>query len=114
MRFLAATTNSFLTDETCWQESERQNMTYEVIFTPLRSQEAPPQSREILENARRHFGFVPNLLASMAYSPVALSVYFNANLGFEFGTLTLLKDKSYYSQQARRMIVRIAESRTAP
>ena len=63
-------------------------MTDEVIFTPLRLQEAPPQSREILENARRHFGFVPNLLASMAHSPVALGVYFYANLGFEFGTLT--------------------------
>lgn len=63
-------------------------MTDEVIFTPLLPQEAPPESREILENARRHFGFVPNLLASMASSPVALSVYFNANLGFEFGTLT--------------------------
>jgi AhpD family alkylhydroperoxidase len=63
-------------------------MTDEVIFTPLLPHEAPPRSREILENARRYFGFVPNLLASMASSPVALGVYFNANLGFEFGTLT--------------------------
>jgi AhpD family alkylhydroperoxidase len=63
-------------------------MTDEAIFTPLLPHEAPPRSRVILENARRHFGFVPNLLASMASSPVALGVYFNANVGFEFGTLT--------------------------
>ena len=63
-------------------------MTDEMIFAPLLPQDAPPQSREILENARRYFGFVPNLLASMASSPVALGVYFNANLGFELGTLT--------------------------
>ena len=60
----------------------------EAIFTPLLTHEALPKSREILENARRHFGFVPNLLASMASSPVALGIYFNASLGFELGTLT--------------------------
>ena len=64
-------------------------MAEEVLFAPLLTQQAPSKSREILEQARRHFGFVPNLLASMAHSPVALSVYFYANVGFEFGTLTL-------------------------
>lgn len=64
-------------------------MVEEVLFAPLLTQQAPSKSREILEQARRHFGFVPSLLASLAHSPVALSVYFYANVGFEFGTLTL-------------------------
>ena len=34
------------------------------------------------------FGFVPNLLATMAQSPSASRVYFNADLGFQRGTLT--------------------------
>src|ERR1700758_3666157 len=63
-------------------------MAGEVLFAPFLTQQAPSKSREILEQVRCHFGFVPNLLASMAHSPVALSVYFYANLGFEFGTLT--------------------------
>ena len=64
-------------------------MAEELLFAPLLTQQAPAKSREILEQARRHFGFVPNLLASMAHSPVALGVYFHATVGFEFGTLTL-------------------------
>ena len=34
-------------------------MAEEVLFAPLLTQQAPSKSREILEQARRHFGFVP-------------------------------------------------------
>jgi AhpD family alkylhydroperoxidase len=42
----------------------------------------------LLEQAQRYFGFVPNLLATLAHSPSALKVYLNAYLGFQYGTLT--------------------------
>lgn len=58
------------------------------LFTPLLMQEAPLASRTLLEQAKRYFGFVPNLLATMAHSPSALRVYLSADLGFQNGTLT--------------------------
>ena len=58
------------------------------LFTPLLLREAPLASRTLLEQAQRYFGFIPNLLASMAHSPSALKVYLNADLGFQHGTLT--------------------------
>lgn len=70
------------------QGSKGKAIAEDSLFTPLLPQEAPRKSRELLEQARRYFGFIPNLLASMAHSPMALSVYFHANMGFEFGTLT--------------------------
>ena len=50
------------------------------LFTPLSMQSAPPASRTLLEQAHRYFGFVPNLLATMAHSSSALRVYLNADL----------------------------------
>lgn len=64
------------------------NMTDAPLFTPLLIQDAPLASRVLLEQAHRYFGFVPNLLATMAHSPSALRVYLTANLGFQHGTLT--------------------------
>ena len=58
------------------------------LFTPLSMQDAPLGSRTLLEQAHRHFGFVPNLLATLAHSPSALRVYLTADLGFQHGTLT--------------------------
>jgi uncharacterized peroxidase-related enzyme len=70
------------------RNTERHEMTDEALFPSLLPGQVPARSRQILEQAREYFGFVPNLLASLAHSPVALSVYFNANVGFECGTLT--------------------------
>ena len=36
---------------------------------------APPPARPILESAKRKLGFVPNLYAGMANSPVTLEAY---------------------------------------
>jgi uncharacterized peroxidase-related enzyme len=58
------------------------------LFSPLLLQDAPLASRTLLEQAHRYFGFVPNLLATLAHSPSALRVYFTADLGFQHGTLT--------------------------
>ena len=63
-------------------------ITDDPLFTPLLLHEAPLASRTLLEQAQRYFGFVPNLLASLAHSPSALKVYLNADLGFQHGTLT--------------------------
>ena len=64
------------------------NLTDAPLFAPLSMQDASPTSRTLLEQAHRYFGFVPNLLATMAHSPSALRVYFNADLCFKHGTLT--------------------------
>jgi len=50
--------------------------------------DAPAASRELLDQAQRYFGFVPNLLACMAHSPSALRAYLNTNIFFQYGTLT--------------------------
>ena len=63
-------------------------ITDDPLFSPLLLHEAPLASRTLLEQAQRYFGFVPNLLASLAHSPSALKVYLNADLGFQHGTLT--------------------------
>jgi AhpD family alkylhydroperoxidase len=63
-------------------------ITDDPLFTPLLLHEAPLASRTLLEQAQRYFGFIPNLLASLAHSPSALKVYLNADLGFQHGTLT--------------------------
>jgi uncharacterized peroxidase-related enzyme len=64
------------------------NATETPLFTPLLIQDAQPASRTLLEQAHRYFGFVPNLLATLAHSPAALRVYLSADLGFQHGTLT--------------------------
>jgi uncharacterized peroxidase-related enzyme len=64
------------------------NTTEDPLFTPLLIHDAPLASRTLLEQAHRYFGFVPNLIATMAHSPSALRVYLNADLGFQHGTLT--------------------------
>src|SRR5580698_5864290 len=63
-------------------------ITDDPLFTPLLLHEAPLASRTLLEQAQRYFGFIPNLLASLAHSPSALKVYLNADVGFQHGTLT--------------------------
>ena len=64
------------------------NTTEVPLFTPLLMRDAPLASRTLLEQAHRYFGFVPNLIATMAHSPSALRAYLNADLGFKHGTLT--------------------------
>jgi uncharacterized peroxidase-related enzyme len=49
---------------------------------------APAGSRDALERARRAFGFVPNLLGTLAASPVALEAYLALNQAFSSGSLT--------------------------
>ena len=71
-----------------FEGTTRINTTEAPIFTPLLMHDAPLASRPLLEQAHRYFGFVPNLIATMAHSPSALRVYLNANLGFQHGTLT--------------------------
>lgn len=58
------------------------------LFTPLLPQDTPPESRVLLEQVKRELGFVPNLLASLAHSPIALRAYLAADAAFQRSTLT--------------------------
>ena len=89
------------------------NLTDAPLFAPLSMQDASPTSRTLLEQAHRYFGFVPNLLATMAHSPSALRVYFNADLGFKHGTLTPGEQRLFFWPQARRTIADTARHRIA-
>src|ERR1700735_4000992 len=88
-------------------------ITDDQLFSPLLLHEAPLASRTLLEQAQRYFGFVPNLLASLAHSPSALKTYLNADLGFQHGTLTPVSSRLCSSQQARRTIADTARHRIA-
>lgn len=43
------------------------------LFTPLLTKDTPLASQTLLEQAHRYFGFVPNLLATLAHSPSVVS-----------------------------------------
>lgn len=46
-----------------------------TALTPLTATTAPDASRPILETAQQGLGFVPNLYATLAHSPLALTAY---------------------------------------
>ncbi len=46
-----------------------------MSFTLHTKKTAPPESRPILENVEQAFGFIPNMLAVLSESPLALSAY---------------------------------------
>lgn len=52
------------------------------------TESAPEASRPTLEEARRRYGFVPNLLRALSNSPVALRAYTTLGEILEDGTLT--------------------------
>lgn len=61
---------------------------HEPLFQPLSVATAPDASKPILENIRKSFGFVPNLMATFANSPAVLQGYLALDGAFEKGTFS--------------------------
>jgi uncharacterized peroxidase-related enzyme len=60
----------------------------EALFQPLTVATAPDASKPILENIQNAFGFVPNLMATFANSPVVLQGYLAMDGVFDKGTFS--------------------------
>jgi uncharacterized peroxidase-related enzyme len=58
------------------------------ILHPVTVETAPAESRPTLQNIRKAFGFVPNLMATFANSPTTLHGYLALDAVWEKGTFT--------------------------
>lgn len=58
------------------------------LFPILEAGRAPAKSRPFLDQVKQAFGFVPNLFAVFANSPVLLEGYLALNAAYEKGSLT--------------------------
>lgn len=47
----------------------------QLTLPPVTLDNATPKAREVLENARKQVGFIPNMYANMAHSPGLLETY---------------------------------------
>jgi uncharacterized peroxidase-related enzyme len=52
-------------------------------MTPLNEHTAPEDTRKLLADVRRKFGFVPNLLGNMAHAPSLLKAYLGVSAFFD-------------------------------
>jgi uncharacterized peroxidase-related enzyme len=58
------------------------------LFPILEAERGPANSRPFLDQVKKSFGFVPNLFAVFANSPVLLEGYLALNAAYEKATLT--------------------------
>lgn len=65
---------------------------------PLHTAETAPDAKELISNAQKAFGFLPNLLATMAEAPALLEGYM---------TLAAIFDKSDLSPTERQIILMV-------
>lgn len=61
------------------------------LFPRLEASRAPAKSQPLLDQVKRDLGFVPNLFAAFANSPVLLEGYLALNAAYESGSLTPLE-----------------------
>ena len=59
-----------------------------LLLPSLHGNDVPAESRPLLDRIRTGFGYVPNLFAAFANSPVLLEGYMNLDAAYERGTLT--------------------------
>ena len=59
-----------------------------ALFVPQTVESAPEQSRPILQNVNKAFGFIPNLMATFANNPSVLEGYLALDGIFEKGSFT--------------------------
>ena len=59
-----------------------------ALFVPQTVESAPQQSRPILQNVNKAFGFIPNLMATFANNPTVLEGYLALDAVFERGSFT--------------------------
>jgi uncharacterized peroxidase-related enzyme len=58
------------------------------LLPSLHSDQASAQSRPLLDKVKKGFGYIPNLFAAFANSPVLLEGYLSLDAAFEKGSLT--------------------------
>lgn len=66
------------------------------LFTTHTIDTAPEKSAELLSNAEKNYGFVPNLLGVLAESPATLKAYL---------TIGKIFDESSFSQTERQLVI---------
>ena len=59
-----------------------------LLLPSLHGDDVPAESRPLLDKIKKGFGYVPNLFAAFANSPVLLGGYMALDAAFENGTLT--------------------------
>jgi uncharacterized peroxidase-related enzyme len=59
-----------------------------ALFVPQTVESAPEKSKPILQNVKKAFGFIPNLMATFANNPTALEGYVALDGVFEKGSFT--------------------------
>lgn len=57
------------------------------------SETAPEESKELLKNAEKQLGFIPNLYAIMAESPIVLKAYNSISQNFENSSLNQIEQQ---------------------
>ena len=62
-----------------------------ALFVPQTIESAPEQSKPILQNVNKAFGFIPNLMATFANNPTVLEGYLALDGVFEKGSLTAVE-----------------------
>ncbi len=67
-----------------------------TTFVTHTTESAPAESRQLLTGAKRAFGFIPNLLGTMAEAPVLLEGYLS---------LAGIFDKSSFSETERQIVL---------
>ena len=60
----------------------------ESLFQPLTIEQAPEAAKPILEQIKKGYGFIPNLMATFANNPVVLQGYLALDGVFEKGSFT--------------------------
>lgn len=59
-----------------------------TLFEPVTTEMAPEASRPALARIRKQYGYVPNLLATLANSPATLDGYLSLDASWSQGTLS--------------------------
>jgi len=62
-----------------------------ALFVPQTVESAPEQSRPILQNVKKAFGFIPNLMATFANNSSVLEGYLALDGIFEKGSFTAVE-----------------------
>jgi uncharacterized peroxidase-related enzyme len=60
----------------------------QTLYAPLTIETAPEASKPLLENVQKGFGFIPNLVATVANNPTVLQGYLALNAVYEKGSFT--------------------------
>lgn len=62
-----------------------------ALFVPQTVESAPEESKPILRNVNKAFGFIPNLMATFANNPSVLEGYLALDSIFERGSFTVVE-----------------------